>query len=80
MTDDIVRGVRTWLVDVSAQSHAVAHDGPCGTERFPAPCGNSDFSPYLPAERMRNGDVVCHRCGERFRPGEPAACGRGVVA
>ncbi len=80
MTADITRRVRTWLVEASADANSVPHDGPCGTERFAAPCGNSDLAPYLPAERIDNGDVLCHRCGNRFRPDEPTLCGRGVVA
>jgi hypothetical protein len=77
MSDDVARRVRQWLADVSANAHPVAHDGvPCG-ERVPAPCGNADFGPLLPAELLRNGDKVCHRCGGRFRPGEQPYCGRG---
>lgn len=70
--DDISRLVRSWLVEVSAEFQPVAHDGPC-RERIPAPCG-ADTGDLLPAERLQNGGVVCHGCGQTFQPGQPVLC------
>jgi len=75
---DISRGVRRFLLDVSAQGRVVPHDGPCG-ERVDAPCGNADFAPFRPAERLRSGLLLCHRCGSSYRLGEPAVCGRSLL-
>lgn len=74
-TDDVARGVRGFLTDVSA----VPHDGPCG-ERLEAPCGNADIAPFRPAERLPTGTVLCHRCGLSFRPGDLPLCGRGPLS
>lgn len=75
---DVARSVRRFLVDVSAAARPVRHDGPCG-DRLEAPCGNADAAPFLPAERLRNGTTLCHRCSLSFRPGEPVLCGRGPL-
>lgn len=77
--DDISRGVRRFLVDVSAAARPVRHDGPCG-DRLEAPCGNTDAEPFRPAERLRTGTTLCHRCGLSFRPGELPLCGRGPLS
>jgi hypothetical protein len=73
MTTDLTRRVANWCAEVSVEARPAKHDGPCGSERLPAPCGA--LGPVaLPAERLRNGWVACHLCGQTFRPGELVLC------
>ena len=55
---------------LTPQPRTVPHVGPCG-ERIPCPAHGLAFGPfYPPAERLRNGDVIAHDCGRRWRPWE----------
>lgn len=79
MTGELVRVLGDWLADVGENDPPapVAHDGPCG-ERHAAPCGAT--GPVdLPAETLANGYVLCHLCGQTFRPGEPVLCDRRPI-
>jgi hypothetical protein len=54
-----------------ARLHPVRHDlaHGCG-ERMPCPLHGLLEGGYHPAERLRNGDVIAHDCGIRWRPTE----------
>lgn len=49
----------------------VRHPFGCG-ERIPCP-KHGTLGVYLPAERLRNGDVIAHDCGSTWRPHELAS-------
>ena len=67
----LARWLAQWLAGVAQDHdpHRIDHDGACG-ERIQPPCGNTDLSPFLGAERLSSGDTLCHRCGSTFRPHE----------
>lgn len=46
----------------------VHHDLACG-ERIPCP-EHGMLGPFLPAERLRNGTVIAHDCGQTWRPSD----------
>lgn len=53
----------------TARLQPVRHDAHVGCgERIPCPACGEPFGPfYRPAELLRNGDVVSHCCGQRWR-------------
>lgn len=60
-----------WSMTTASQGRVrpIRHDGPCG-QRIPCPKHGQPLGPYLPAERLRNGDTVAHDCGQTWRPDE----------
>lgn len=57
--------------DGTTRPQALRHPGACG-QRIPCPIHGVMAGGYNPAERLRNGTVIAHDCGQSWRPWELA--------